>query len=114
MLQASDTDFQALILIFFHVLWISHTQPRDWQLSHLQPIYKGHTKDQTDPASYRGMCLNDTLAKLFEGLLITRLTTHTELLNTLTDSQLGTNPDTQTHDTIYCSFIIIQNITSIP
>jgi len=33
---------------------------------------------------------------------------HTELLNTLTDSQLGTKPDTQTHDDIYSLFPIIQ------
>ena len=61
------------------------------------------------PASYRGIFLNDTLAKLFEGLLIARPTTHTELLNTLTDSQLGTKPDTQTHDAIYSLFAIIQH-----
>jgi len=71
---------------------IPHTT-QDWQLSLLQPNYKGHSKDQTDPASYRGINLNDTLAKLFAGLLITRLTTHTEILNTLTDSQLMESGD---------------------
>jgi len=107
--QAGDSDFQGLILIFFNGLWEFHTQPSDWQLSLLQPIYKGHNKDKTDPASYRGMYLNDALAKLFEGLLISRSTTHTELFNTLTYNQLGTNPDTQTHDAIYCLFAIIQH-----
>jgi hypothetical protein len=109
MLQAGDIDFQGLILIFFNGLWEFHTQPSDWQLSLLQPIYKGHNKDKTDPASYRGIYLNDTLAKLFEGLLISRLTTHTELLNTLTHNQLGTKPDTQTHDAIYSLFALIQH-----
>jgi len=50
----------------------------------MQPIYKGHDKDTTDPASYSGKYLKDTLDKLFEGLLLARLTTHTELDNTLT------------------------------
>ena len=68
MLQACDTDFQGLILIFFNSLWEFHKQPSDWQLFLLQPIYKGHTKDKTDPASYRGIYLNDTLAKLCDGL----------------------------------------------
>jgi len=86
-----------------------HTQPSEWQLSLLKPIYKGHNKDETDPASYRGIYLNDTLARLFEGLLISRLTTHTELLNTLTYNQLGTKPNTQTHDAIYALFAIIQH-----
>jgi len=89
-LQAGDTDFQVLILIFFDGLLESHTQPTDWQLSLLQPIYKGHSKNKIDPASYRGIYLNDTLATLFEGLLITKLTTQTEFLNTLIDSRLGT------------------------
>ena len=84
MLQAGDTDFNGLILIFFNGLWEFHTQSSDWQLSLLQPIYKGHNKDKTDPASYRGIYLNDTIAKLLEGLLISRLTTHTELLNAYT------------------------------
>jgi len=112
MLQAGDTDFQGLILIFFNGLWEFHTQPSDWQLSRLQPTYRGHNKDITDPASYRGIYLNDTLAKLFEGLLrlIARLTTHTELFNTLTYTQLGTKPDTQTHDAIYSLFAV----TNIP
>ena len=70
---------------------------------------QGTQQRQTDPASYRSIYLNDTLAKLFEGLLISRLTTHTELLNTLTHNQLGTKPDTQTHDAIYSLFAIIQH-----
>jgi len=74
MLQAVDAEFQSLILLLFNGVWESHVQPTDWQLSLMQPIYKGHDKDTTDPASYRGMYLNDTLAKLFEGLLLARLT----------------------------------------
>ena len=62
-LQAGDIDFQGLILIFFNGLWEFHTQPSDWQFSLLQLIYKGHNKDKTDPASYRGIYLNDTLVR---------------------------------------------------
>ena len=72
MLQAGDTEFQSLILLLFNGIWESHVQPTDWQLSLMQPIYKGHDKDTSDPASYRGIYLNDTLAKLFEGLLLAR------------------------------------------
>ena len=56
-----------------------------------------------------GTTLDDILAKLFEGLLISRLTTHTEHFNTLTYNQLGTKPDTQTHGAIYSLFAIIQH-----
>jgi len=74
----------------------------------MQPIYKGHDKDKTDPASYWRIYLNDTSAKLFEGLHIARLTTHTELNNSLTSNQLGPKPCTQTHDAIYSLFLTIQ------
>jgi len=107
MLQAGDAKFQSLLLLLFNGIWESHVQPTDFQLSLMQPIYKGHDKDKTDPASYRGIYLKDTLTKLFEGLLLTRLTTHTELENTLTSNQLGTKPCTQTHDAIYS---LISNI----
>jgi len=72
MLQAGDAEFQSLILLLFNGIWESHVQATDWQLSLVQPIYKDHDKDTTDPASYRGVYLNDTLAKLFEGLLLAR------------------------------------------
>jgi len=86
----------------------THNHQTD-KLSLPKPIYKGHNKDKTDPVSYRGIYLNDTLVKLCEGLLIVRLRTHTELLNTLTDNQLGTKADTQTHDAMYSLFAIIQH-----
>jgi len=53
MLQAGDAEFQSLLLLLFNAIWESHVQPTDWQLSLTQPIYKGHDKDKTDPASYR-------------------------------------------------------------
>ena len=77
MLQAGDEEFQSLLLLLFTGIWESHVQPTDWQLSLIQPIYEGHDKDKIDPVSYRGIYYNDTLAKLFEGLLPTRLTTMT-------------------------------------
>ena len=63
---------------------------------------------QNRPSILQRHNLKDNLAKLFECLLISRLTTHTELLNTLTDSQLGTKPDTQTYNARYSLFAIIQ------
>ena len=108
MLQAGDAEFQSLLLLLFNGIWESHVQPTDWQLSLMQPIYKGHAKDKTDPASYRGIYLNDTLAKLFESLLLARVTTHTESNNTLTSNQLGTKPCTQTHEAIYSLLSTIQ------
>jgi len=108
MLQAGDAKFQSLLLLLFNGMWGSHVQPTDWQLSLMQQTYDGHDKDKIDSASYKGIYFNDTLDKLFEGLLLARLTTHTELDNTLTSNQLGTKPCTQTHDVIYSLISTIQ------
>jgi len=43
---------------------------------------------------YRVIYLNYTLPKLFEGLVLTRLTTHNESINTLTSNKLGNRPST--------------------
>jgi hypothetical protein len=43
-----------------------------------------------DPASYRGIYLSSAIAKLYEGLLLARITKYTERFNILTDNQLGT------------------------
>jgi hypothetical protein len=83
-------------------------QPREWELSLMQPIYKGGNKLKTDPASYRGIYLSSALAKLFEGILLHRLTQYTEAHDTLTSNQLVTWPGRQTHDAIYSLLAIIQ------
>jgi len=83
MLQAGDTDFQGLILIFSTGYGNFTHNPQTGNSRSCNPYTKGHNKDQTDPASYRGIYLNDTLAKLFEGLLISRLITQSRLSPTL-------------------------------
>jgi len=92
----------------FGTLWTHDIQPAAWQISLMKPIYKGNNKSRADPASYCGMYLSSALAKLFEGILISRLTKCTETHNTLTETQLGTRPGRQIHDVIYCLLSIIQ------
>ena len=77
-------------------------------MSLIHPIYKGGNKSRTDPASYRCMYLSSALVKLFEGILISRLTKFTETHNTLTENQLWTRPGQQIHDAIYCLLSMIQ------
>jgi len=51
---------------------------------------------------------SSALAKLFEGILISRLTKFTETHSTLTENQLGTRSGRQVHDAIYCLLFIIK------
>ena len=60
------------------MLWVHDIQPAAWQMSLMQPIYKGGDKSKADPASHRGIYLSSALARLFEGILISRLTKFTE------------------------------------
>ena len=110
MLQAVGSKFQELIYEMFSTLWTHDMQPTAWQMSLMQPIYKDGNKSKADPASYRGIYLSSALAKLFEGILISRLTKFTEAHSALTENQLGTRPSRQIHDAIYCLLSIIQYI----
>jgi len=70
-LQAGDADFQAPDLIIYNGLCESQTQPTAYatfSFATRQPIYEGHNKDKSDPASYRGIYFNDTLAKVSSSL----------------------------------------------
>ena len=108
MLTGGGEVFTGLLHDFLSSLCLHETQPRAWELSLTQPIYKGGNKLKTDPASFRGIYLSSALAKLFEGLLLHRLTQYTEAHDTLTPNQLGTRPGRQTHDAIYSLLAIIQ------
>ena len=108
MIQAAGLKFKKILYEVFSILWIHKIQPAAWQMSLMQPIYKGGDKSKADPASYRGIYLSSTLAKLFEGILISRLTKFTETHNTLTKNQIGTRSGQQIHDAIYCLLSIIQ------
>jgi len=73
------------------------------------PIYKGGDNSKADSASCRGIYLSSTLAKLFERIIISRLTKFTEAYNTLSENKLGTRPGRQIHDAIHYLLSLIQN-----
>ena len=107
-LVTSD-KFEKILHEVFGTLWQHEIQPKAWQMSLMQPIYKSGDKSRADPASYCGIYLSSTLAKLFEGILISHLTKFTETHNTLTENQLGMRPGRQIHDAIYCLTSLIQH-----
>jgi len=108
MIQAAGPKFTKLLHEVFSALWVPEIQPAVWNISLMQPIYKGGDKPKADPASYRGTYLNSALAKLFERILISRLTKFTETHSALTKNQLGTRRGRQIHDVIYCLLSSIQ------
>ena len=81
---------------FLNAIWQYGIQPIAWETSLLQPIHKGGNKEKEDQASYRGIYLSNSLAKLFEGIILHRRTQYTETHDTLTMNQWGTRPNRQT------------------
>ena len=112
MLRAGGEKFNTILHKVIATLWEHQAQPSEWQKLLMQPIYKGGKKAKPDPASYRGICLSSALAKLFEGIIIKRLTQYTEQRSTLTDNQLVTRSNRQIieiHDAIYSIIATIQH-----
>ena len=110
MIQAAGLKFKKILFEVFSMLWVHEIQPAARQMSLMQPIYKGGDKSKAEPASYRGIYLSSAaaLAKLFERILISRLTKFSETHITLTENQLGTCSGRQIYDAIYCLLFIIQ------
>ena len=78
MLRSGGELFNTILHEVIATQWEHQAQPSEWQKSLMQPIYKGGKKPKPDPASYRGIYLSNALAKLFEGIIIKRLTQYTE------------------------------------
>jgi len=95
MLRSSGEKFNTILHEIITTLWEHQAQPSEWQKSLMQPIYKGGKNSKPDPASYRGIYLSSALAKLFEGIIIKRLTQYIEQHSTLTGIQLGTRSNRQ-------------------
>ena len=107
-LQASGEQAIDMIYLYMLIIWEVETYPGAWASALMQPIYKGGGKDRHSPVSYRGIYLLNTLTKLFEGLMESRLSKFTELNDTLTPSQQGSRITRQTHDAIYALIATIQ------
>jgi len=54
-IQAGGRKFQEILHEVCGTLWQHEIQPKAWQMSLMQPIYKGGDKPRADPASYRGI-----------------------------------------------------------
>ena len=100
MLQAKSATFQHLLHFLISAIWELEVYPKSWQTALVIPIYKGNGQPKDDPASYRGIYLTCHVTKLFESLLMSRITAHMSAHGSATPHQFA-QAGYQAHDAIY-------------
>ena len=77
-IRAKQPIDMALTALFNSVLNFEEI-PGQWKTSLLIPLYKGKGKDKSDPSSYRPVSLIPVFCKIFEKVLLNRVTTEFQL-----------------------------------
>jgi hypothetical protein len=62
-----------LTQLFNMITWTCYS-PEMLRTGIIIPIYKGNSKDRTDPTNYRGITLTSAIGKIFERILLDRIT----------------------------------------
>ena len=82
---------QLLLLSLFNRSWHYHTFPSCWKPTTIIPIHKPG-KPTSSPSSFRPISLTSCISKLFERLILSRLTFHLESNHLLSTCQAGFRP----------------------
>ena len=82
---------QLLLLPLFNRSWHSHTFPSCWKPTTIIPIHKPG-KPTSSPSFFRPISLTSCISKLFECLILSRLTFHLESNHLLSTCQAGFRP----------------------
>ena len=82
---------QLLLLSLFNRSWHSHTFPSGWKPTTIIPIHKPG-KPTSSPSFFRPISLTSCISKLFERLILSRLTFHLESNHLLSTCQAGFRP----------------------
>ena len=90
---------QLLLLSLFNRSWSSHTFPSCWKPTTIIPIHKPG-KPTSSPSSFRPISLTSCIFKLFECLILSRLTFHLESNHLLSTCQAGFRPGRSSLDQI--------------
>ena len=87
------------LLYIFNLSWSTHTFPSAWKQSTIIPILKSG-KPSDSPSSYRPISLTSCTSKLFERMVLGRLTYFFEQQDIFSPVQAGFRPDRSTVDQI--------------
>ena len=87
------------LLYIFNLSWSTHTFPSTWKQSTIIPILK-LGKPSDSPSSYRPISLTSCTSKLFERMVLGRLTYFLEQQDILSPVQAGFRPGRSTVDQV--------------
>ena len=82
---------QLVLLSLFNRSWHSHTFPSCWKPTTIIPIHKPG-KPTSSPSYFRPISFTSCISKLFERLILSRLTFHLESNHLLSTCQAGFRP----------------------
>ena len=88
-----------LLLHIFNLSWSTHSFPSAWKQSTIIPILKSG-KPSNSPSSYRPISLTSCISKLFERMVLARLSFFLEANNILTNVQAGFRAGRSTVDQV--------------
>ena len=97
----------SLLVLIFNAILLTHHFPTVWNHARVISILKPG-KDPTLPSSYRPISLLDTIGKLFEKILLTRILHEEDVRGLLRNEQYGFRPE---HSTFLQLARLVERIT---
>ena len=104
-LKVSYSIISPYLVNLFNKMFTNAEYPESWSLVNLVPIFKGG--DAKNAKNYRGITLNNIIAKVYSQVLLNRLTDWTEKHEKISDCQFGYQKGKSTIDCIFILHSIV-------
>ena len=108
LIKSSYDIISPYLISLFNDLFNNGVYPESWGLGYIVPIFKGG--DPKSPKNYRGITLNNILAKIYSQILLNRLTSWTEKYDKISNCQFGYQKGKSTTDCIFILHSIILKV----
>ena len=107
-LKASYNVISPYLVKLFNMLFNDADYPESWSLGYIVPIFKGG--ESSNAKNYRGITLNNIIAKVYSQVLLNRLTEWTEKYEKISNCQFGYQKGKSTVDCIFILHAIISKV----
>ena len=108
LIKSSYHIISPYLISLFNDLFNNGVYPESWGLGYIVPIFKGG--DPKSPKNYRGITLNNILAKIYSQILLNRLTSWAEKYDKISNCQFGYQKGKSTTDCIFILHSVILKV----